>query len=59
MWVQSLAWEDPLEEKIATHSSLLAGKIPRIEEPGCREYPMDGGTWQAIVHKVAESDRTE
>ena len=29
-----LAWEDPLEEGMATHSSILAWKIPWIEEPG-------------------------
>ena len=34
MWVQSLGWEDPLEEEMATHSSILAWKIPRTEEPG-------------------------
>ena len=33
-WVQSLGWEDPLEEGMATHSSLLAWRIPWIEEPG-------------------------
>ena len=33
-WVQSLAWEDPLEEGIATHSSILAWRIPWTEEPG-------------------------
>ena len=32
--VWSLGWEDPLKEEIATHSSILAGKIPRTEEPG-------------------------
>ena len=32
--VQSLAWEDPLEEEMATHSSLLAGRMPWTEEPG-------------------------
>ena len=32
MWVQSLAWEDPLEEGMATHSSILAWKIPWTEE---------------------------
>ena len=32
--VQSLGWEDPLEEEMATHSSILAWKIPRTEEPG-------------------------
>ena len=33
-WVRSLGWEDPLEEEMATHSSTLAWKIPRTEEPG-------------------------
>ena len=35
-WVQFLVWEDPLEEGIATHSSILAWRIP-----------MDRGAWQA------------
>ena len=34
IWVPSLHWEDPLEEGMATHSSILAWKIPRTEEPG-------------------------
>ena len=47
-WVRSLGWEDPLEKEMATHSSILAWKIPWNEEPGgyspwCRK----------------ESDRTE
>ena len=34
-WVQSLGWEDPLEkEGMATHSSILAWRIPQTEEPG-------------------------
>ena len=33
-WVQSLAWEDPLEKGMATHFSILAWKIPWTEEPG-------------------------
>ena len=33
-WVQSLSWEDPLEEEIATHSSILTGRIPWTEDPG-------------------------
>ena len=33
-WVWSLGWEDPLEKEIATHSSILAWKIPWTEEPG-------------------------
>ena len=32
--VQSLGWEDPLEKEIATHASILAWKIPWMEEPG-------------------------
>ena len=32
--VQSLGWEDPLEEGMATHSSILAQRIPKTEEPG-------------------------
>ena len=33
-WVQSLGEEDPLEEGMATHSSILASRIPWSEEPG-------------------------
>ena len=33
-WVQSLGWEDPLEKETATHSSVLARRIPWTEEPG-------------------------
>ena len=33
-WVQSLGWEDPLEKRMATHSSILAWRIPWTEEPG-------------------------
>ena len=33
-WVQSLGREDPLEKEMATHSSILAWRIPQIEEPG-------------------------
>ena len=34
MRVQSLSWEDPLEEGVATHSSIFAWRIPWTEEPG-------------------------
>ena len=33
-WVWSLGWEDPLEKEMATHSSILAWRIPWTEEPG-------------------------
>ena len=33
-WVRSLDWEDPLEEAMATHSSILAWSIPLTEGPG-------------------------
>ena len=32
-WIQSLGWEDPLEKEMATHSSILAWRIPWTEEP--------------------------
>ena len=33
-WVRSLGWEEPLEEGMATHSGILAWRIPWTEEPG-------------------------
>ena len=33
-WVRSPGWEDPLENEMAIHSSILACRIPRTEEPG-------------------------
>ena len=45
-WVQSLGWEDPLEKGTATHSSILAWRIPWTEKPvrlqsmGCKESDM-------------------
>ena len=33
IWVQSLGWEDPLAEGMATHSSILVWRIPMTEEP--------------------------
>ena len=47
MWetqVRSLGWEDPLEEGMATHPSVLAWRIP-----------MDRGAWQPAVHGVTKS----
>ena len=42
--VQSLGWEDPLEKGMATHSNILAWRIPWTEEPG-----------RSTVHGVAKS----
>ena len=33
-WVQSLGWEDPLEKGMATHSRILAWRVPQTEKPG-------------------------
>ena len=37
-WVPSLGQEDPLEEEVAIHFSILAWKIPRIEEHGSLQF---------------------
>ena len=42
--VRYLDWEDPLEEGVATHSSILPWRIP-----------MDRGAWRAVVHGVTKS----
>ena len=44
----SLGWEDPLEDEMATHSSILAWEIPWTEEPG-----------RATVHRVAKESATK
>ena len=43
-WVQSLSWEDPQEEGMVTHSSILAWRIP-----------VDRRAWRATDHRVARS----
>ena len=43
-WVQSLGWEDPLEKDMATHSSILAWRIP-----------MGRGAWRTAVPGVTKS----
>ena len=48
-WVPSLGWEDPLEKETATHSNILAWRIPWTEEPR--------GLYSPWAHK--ESDVTE
>ena len=51
--VQSLGWEDALEEETATHSSVLAWDIPWTEKP------MDRVAWWATVHGAAKESDTE
>ena len=43
-WVRSLGQKDPLEEEMATHSSILTWRIP-----------MNRGTWRATIHRVTNS----
>ena len=44
IWVQSLSWEDPLEDDMATHSSILAWRMP-----------MDRGAWWVTVRGITKS----
>ena len=37
-WVQSLGWKDPLEKQMANHSSILAWRIPKTEDPGGLQF---------------------
>ena len=48
-WVQSLGWQDSLEEEMATHSSILAWKIPWTEKPG----GLQSMGWQRVEHNLA------
>ena len=43
-WVPSLGWEDPLEEGMATHPSILAWRIP-----------VGRGAWRATVHRITRT----
>ena len=45
MWVRSLGWKDPQEKEMATHSSILAWRILRIEEPQSMEWQRVGHDW--------------
>ena len=50
MRVPSLDGEEPLEEGLGSHSSILAWRIPWMEEPGGLQ-----STGQAMIHRVAKS----
>ena len=64
MRVQSLGQEDPLEQEMATHSSILAWKIPPTEKPSklgpfppsaLRIIGLNRGAWWASVHGISKS----
>ena len=46
-WIQTLGQEDPLEEGMAIHSSILAWRIPWTEDPG----RLESMRWQRVRHK--------
>ena len=60
MWVPSWSQEEPLDEEMATHSSILAWRIPWTEEPsglsprGCKESDRPEGTEHARMHTWAK-----
>ena len=47
-WVPSLGWEDPLEKEMATHSSILAWRIPWAEEPGRLQSTGSQKSWTRL-----------
>ena len=61
-WVQSLGWEDPLEEEMATHSSMLTWRIPRTEESGglhSMGLQRIGHDWSNLAHTEYSESGTE
>ena len=48
MRILSLGWEDPLEEGMATYSSVLAWEIPWIEEPGGLQSMSSWKSWTQL-----------
>ena len=51
-WLQSLGWEDLLEKGMATHSNILAQKIPQTGPWGCKELDMT----ERLTHSFGEVD---
>ena len=55
-WVWFLGWDDPVEKEMATHSSILAWRIPQTEEPnglqsmGSQKSDMPKATWHAHTY---------
>ena len=61
-WVQWLGQEDPLEREMATHSSILAWRIPWIEEPdGLQSLELQGvgHNWGSNAHKISGDGKSE
>ena len=52
-WVQSLGWEDPLEEGVAAKSSILSWRIPWTEEPGGLQFMGSQSQTPATRHSTA------
>ena len=55
VWVQSLGQEDPLEKEMATHSRILAWRIPWTEEPGGLQFMRSQGQTQLSTHKTSQT----
>ena len=53
-WVQSLGWEDPLEEGVATHSDILAWRIQILMERGALQQPHSLGSQRVGHDRVTE-----
>ena len=54
-WVQSLSQEDALEKELATHSGILAWKIPWTEEPG----GLQSMGWQGVGHDLVTKQQQQ
>ena len=54
-WFQSLGWEDPLEKEVATHSSILAWRIPWTEKPG----GLQSRGLQRVGHDLATKEQQQ
>ena len=60
--VGSPSWEDPLEKEMATHSSILAWKVPWTEEPGglqSMESQRVKHGWATNIHKGDSANQTD
>ena len=58
MWVQSLSWEDPLQERMATHSSILPRTVSGTEEPGRLHSPWGRQELDRIENECKKHIRT-